>query len=64
MKRFFMDLRQVFFPKGVWVAYQEDFTGLALFEDELAALRYASEHTMDVRFIRFGYDIRQEILRR
>jgi hypothetical protein len=64
MKRFFMDLRQVFFPKGVWVAFHHDFSGMALFEDELAALRYASENTMTVEFIRFGYDIRQEILRR
>lgn len=64
MKRFLRDLRQILLPKGTWVAFHHDFSGIAIFEEELAARRYAAENQMTVEFIRFGYDVRQEILRR
>jgi hypothetical protein len=64
MRLFLKQLRQLLFPKGTWVAFNADFTGLAIFEEELPARRYASENLMTVEFIRFGYDVRQEILRK
>lgn len=64
MKQLFERIRQCLMPRGVWVAYDTNFTGFAFFEDELPCRRYASDNTMDVAFVRFGFDVRQEILRR
>lgn len=64
MKRFLNDLRQILLPRGVWIAFHHEFTGMAIFDEELVARRYAADNQMEVAFIRFGFDVRQEILRR
>ncbi len=43
---------------GAWIAYYPDWSGMALFCDELAALRYGVEHQMQVKFVRHGEEIR------
>jgi len=43
---------------GAWITYYPDYSGMALFCDELNALRYAMEHSMQVKFVRHGEEIR------
>lgn len=62
--KLFERIRQALFPRSVWVTYHTDFSGFAFFEEELPARRYAAENGQDLAFVRFGFDVRQEILRR
>jgi hypothetical protein len=56
-------------PKGlpplkkeeVWIALYFDFSGFALFTDELEARRYANEHDMNVRSVKLGKDVPQQL---
>jgi hypothetical protein len=46
----------------VWVAYWDDFSELAIFTDELEALRHAVEHTsMQVAKIQVGRGVREQL---
>jgi hypothetical protein len=45
---------------GVWCAYYSDWSGMAVFDDELAALRYAVERSMSVKHVLFGQDLRND----
>lgn len=42
------------FDSDVWLAYYSDFSGLAVFKDELEARRHAMDHDMYVKAIGFG----------
>jgi len=45
-------------PKGVWVAYEWDRSGVVIFETELDAMRYgAKNHCGDVKFWEFGKEL-------
>lgn len=44
-------------PKGVWVAYHSDWSGFAIFDDEMEALRHAVSNTMSVGLAKFGEDL-------
>lgn len=46
---------------GVWVAYYSDWSGFAVFTDELQAFRYAVAGTMQVAFVHFGKDIQEQV---
>ena len=43
--------------RGVWVAYYSDRSGIAAFDSEIEALRYAVKHTCLVEFREFGEDL-------
>lgn len=48
--------------EGVWVAWYADFSGYALFDDELTALRHALDHSMyQVSFVPFGVSVREHL---
>lgn len=64
MKSLIYAIRQLVCPRGTWIAYHHDFSGFALFEDELMARRYASQESMSVDFVPYGKDVRTEILRK
>lgn len=42
---------------GVWVAYHYDWSGFAIFEHELDALRHAVSNSMTVGFSPFGQEL-------
>lgn len=42
---------------GAWLAYFHDRSGLAVFDEEVEALRYAVSNTMSVLFWRYGADL-------
>jgi len=35
----------------IWIAYHMDWSGFAIFETEIEALRYAVEHSMQVKAV-------------
>lgn len=41
-------------PSGFWLAYYSDWSGFAVFDNELEALRYAVEHQMRCEFHSWG----------
>lgn len=41
---------------GVWLAYYSDMSGVVPFSTEVAALRHAVQHHMQVKYARFGDD--------
>ena len=41
----------------VWLAYYSDFSGLAVFKDEIEARRYAMDRNMYVKVISFGEEV-------
>lgn len=43
--------------KGVWVAYHSDWSGFAIFDNEMEALRHAVANTMSVGLAKFGEDL-------
>jgi hypothetical protein len=43
---------------GCWVAFHPDFSGIAIYGDELQALRRAVADGMSVRYVEFGTDLR------
>jgi hypothetical protein len=43
-------------PAGVWLAYYHDRSGMAVFDQEVDALRYAVEHSTEVAFWTYGTD--------
>lgn len=43
---------------GAWVTYYNDWSGIAIFENEIDALRFAVANHMDVKFVEWGGDIR------
>lgn len=43
---------------GCWVAFFSDWSGAAVFDDELEARRYADDNGgMNVRFVRWGEEL-------
>lgn len=44
---------------GCWVAYYVDWSGMAVFNSELKAMRYAVEKSMRVMFVPWGVDLRE-----
>ena len=44
-------------PRGAWVAYYSDYSGMALFGSEIEALRHAVGNSMTVAFWEFGRDL-------
>jgi hypothetical protein len=44
----------------LWLAYYGDFSGLAIFTDEISALRYAVEKEMKVKPVVPGEDLREQ----
>lgn len=44
-----------------WCAFHYDFSGIAVFDDELACYKYALANHMQVKPIRLGRDIRDQI---
>lgn len=48
-------------PFGVWIAYYQDRSGLAIFESEIEALRRAVEHSMQVAYVKYGADVWESI---
>lgn len=42
---------------GVWVAYHSDWSGFAIFDNEMEALRHAVANTMSVGLAKFGEDL-------
>lgn len=40
-----------------WLAYHSDFSGMAVFESEIEALRYAVKRSMDVVGCRYGKEL-------
>jgi hypothetical protein len=51
------ELRERADRDGVWVAYHSDWSGLAIFGDEIDALRHAVSNSMNVGFAEFGADL-------
>jgi hypothetical protein len=49
--------RSVRTRNGCWVAYYADRSAVAVFGDELAALRHAQEKSMDVKFMSWGDEL-------
>lgn len=49
--------RRKMHTNGVWIAFYFDFSGFAIFSEELEARRYAGDHHMQVEFIEFGQDV-------
>lgn len=46
----------------IWVAYYTDWSGFAVFDSELEALRYAVDSCMmKVAQVKLGQDIRQQV---
>ena len=45
--------------RGFWLAYYLDWSGMACFDSEILALRYAVEHAMQVFFVEWGNDLRE-----
>jgi hypothetical protein len=43
------------------VAYYPDWSGLAVFAEEIHALRYAVDHAMSCEFVPFGVDVRESV---
>lgn len=50
--------------RGAWLAYYPDHSGLAIFGDEVEALRYAVEHSMQIIFWEYGQDVTDATKRR
>lgn len=46
---------------GFWLAYYADWSGMAAFKDELEAYRYAIGGSMQVKFVLFGKDLREQV---
>lgn len=44
----------------IWFAYFADFSGFAVFADEMEALRYAVENGMKVKTVETGKDLREQ----
>jgi hypothetical protein len=49
--------RSVRTRNGCWVVYYADRSAVAVFGDELAALRHAQEKSMDVKFMSWGDEL-------
>jgi hypothetical protein len=47
--------------RGVWIAYHSDWSGFVAEHDELACLRRAVQHSMDVVSCPFGKDPRDVV---
>jgi hypothetical protein len=47
--------------RQIWCAYEPDGSEFVLFGAELAALRYATEHHMSCRAVRFGVPLREQV---
>jgi hypothetical protein len=45
----------------LWVVYYHDWSGFAVFDNELLALRYAVENGMAVKQVAYGMDIREQV---
>jgi hypothetical protein len=45
----------------VWLAYYDDWSAMAVFMTEVEALRYAVEHSMRAKEVRFGIDLREAV---
>lgn len=45
---------------GCWLAYHGDFSGLAVFSEEVDALRYAVENSMKVSYVLWGEELREQ----
>lgn len=43
---------------GAWLAYYEDWSDFVVFASELAYLRYAVEHSMSAKRIKYGERLR------
>jgi hypothetical protein len=41
---------------GVWLAYHGDWSGWVVFAAEIEALRHAVDHSMRVKFLKYGED--------
>ena len=41
-------------PTGAWIAYHGDMSSFLVFGREVDALRHAVEHSMDVRYVKWG----------
>ncbi len=41
-------------PGGCWLAYYHDWSAMAVFDQEIDALRYALDKAMAVRFVEWG----------
>jgi hypothetical protein len=50
-------------PTGAWLAYYADWSAMAVFDDELACLRYAVEKGMQVKVVPFGVDLHEAVNR-
>jgi hypothetical protein len=48
-------------PWGVWLAYYNDWSGMAVFATEVEALRYAVQKGMAVAFAKFGVDLKEAV---
>lgn len=46
---------------GIWLAYYEDWSGCSAFSTEVDALRYAVTRGMQVKRVRFGQDLRDQV---
>jgi hypothetical protein len=44
-----------------WLAYDADWSGLAVFDSEIEALRYAVSHSMLVAQVELGRDLREQV---
>lgn len=51
-------------PAKVWLAYHDDWSGMAVFSSEITCLRYAQQNGMRVLQVAFGVDLREAVLRR
>jgi hypothetical protein len=49
--------RSVRTRNGCWIVYYADRSAVAVFGDELAALRHAQEKSMDVKFMSWGDEL-------
>jgi hypothetical protein len=48
-------------PDQLWVAYYHDWSGFAVFDREILALRHAVERNMAVKQIAYGEDIKEQV---
>lgn len=47
--------------EGCYIAYNDDWSGMAVFSSEVQALRYAVERSMKVARVPFGVDLREAV---
>lgn len=48
-------------PAGCWAAYYSDYSAVAIFGTEIAALRHAVDNAMSVLYWEFGKDLRDAV---